>query len=178
MDVKNYNSSCLLPSKKKTDSSFAIPDLLMENKQDGETWNALKICKIGQNFVKWIGHYFCPNVLSGLCVKIACSHFTWPLWGRFEICVVSLFVNRNKFKNAFVTRQTKQIKGVILKHSRNIERKIEHIRHNGMSEGSCEWWIERNVKWKRKVGSENWRKTARWFWNITGTLRANIDVSI
>jgi len=29
-----------------------------------------------------------------------------------------------------VTRQTKQIKGAILKHSCNVERQMEHIRQN------------------------------------------------
>jgi len=29
-----------------------------------------------------------PTVLWGLCVYMACWHFTWPQWLRFEIGIV------------------------------------------------------------------------------------------
>jgi len=72
----------------------------------------------------------------------------------------------------------KQIKGAIMKQHASVERLIEHIRQKIAWELSCEWWLQRNVKWIRNVSSEKWREDFRIFDNTTGNLRTNIDVSI
>jgi hypothetical protein len=72
-------------------------------------YNHFTICKIVLNFIKSIGHYFCPTVLRGLRVHISCWYFTWSLGERFEIGVfLTILIN-----NTYVTRKTKQNKGAI-----------------------------------------------------------------
>ena len=124
--------------------------------------------------MKSIGHYFCPTVLRSLWVRMPCWNFTWLLGESLEIgMLVTILIN-----NSYVTRKTKQIKSAIWKNSWNVERLIEHIRQNVAWQQSCEWWIEIIVKWIWNISSETWSEAASRFENITGTLRANIDVSI
>jgi len=102
---------------------------------------------------------------SWLCGHIACWHITWPLWGRFEICVKDC----NSIKllnNSCSTRQTKQIESEILKRNWNVERLVEHTRQNVAWELIGKWWLERNVRWIWNVSSESWRDVARRFLNI------------
>ena len=147
---------------------------ILSNCCSTEDYNYFTIWKIIRNCMKSIGHYFCPTVLWCLSVHMACWHCTWPLGERFEIGVALTIL----IKNSYVSRQTKQIKSAILKHSWNVERLKEHNRQNVVWGLSCEWWLERNVKWIWNVSRERWREAASRFEKITSILRPNIDVSI
>ena len=72
----------------------------------------------------------------------------------------------------------KQIKSTILKYNWNVERRVEDIRASVELELSCELWVEGKVKWIWNVESKWGREAAGRFEDITGNLRANIDVSI
>jgi len=83
------------------------------------------------------------------------------------------------YKKIFPCDMTdKQIESAILKHNRNVERRVEDIRASVELELSCELWVEGNVKWIWYVESEKWRDAAGRFGDITGNWRANIDVRI
>ena len=52
------------------------------------------------------------------------------------------------YKKIFPSDMTdKQIKSAILKHNRNVERRVEDIRASVALELSCELWVGGNVKW-------------------------------
>ena len=82
-----------------------------------------------------------------------------------------------RINNSYVTRQTKtrfddfEIELQCWKADRK-------FRQNVAWELSCEWWLERNVKWMWNVSSEIWRESARRFENVTGILGKNIDARI
>ena len=65
-----------------------------------------------------------------------------------------------------------------LKRCHNLDWLIEQIRQNLTSELGSVCWHERNVKRRRNVSSDSWRKTAHIFDSITDTLRQDVDVGI
>jgi len=54
----------------------------------------LQIFKDPQNYTESYEVIWTLLLSPWLCVHMACWHFTWPLWGRFEICVVLRIVMR------------------------------------------------------------------------------------
>jgi len=96
---------------------------------------------------------------------------------RFR-CFINEFYSTPVLYNLFLAWQTEQNKGAILKHSGNVEKMIQQNRQNVAWALSGYWWLEINEKWIWSVSSEMWVEAAGRFWNITVTLRANIDVSI
>jgi hypothetical protein len=90
-------------------------------------------------------------------------------WSR---CVINDF--NTILVKQFMTRQTKQIKSAILRHSWNVERLIEHIRQNVAWELSCEEWLERIVKWIWTASRGRWREAASRSENIIRTSKPNI----
>jgi len=128
--------------------------------------------------MQWIAHYFCPTVLWVLCVHMACWHVTWPLRGCFEMWVLLMFVIHHMHEK-FISDMTEKVyQSAILKYNWNAERMVENIRARVAWELSWELWVEGNVQWIWNVSSERWRESAGRFGDITGTVRANIDVSI
>ena len=107
------------------------------------------------NFMKSIGHYFCPTVLRVWCVHMACWHFTLQLCRHFEIRVLLTILIRYTY-TYFIrdTTEKKKIKLAILKHNWNVERLIEHVRQDVVWELSCDLWLEKNLKLFRNVSFE------------------------
>ena len=125
-----------------------------------------------------IGRYFCPIVVCGFWVHMACWHFTWQLRGRLGIGEALAVSEQSCYTYLRCDMADKRFQRANLKQSCNTERIIEHIGQNVAWELSWELWVEGNVKWIWKVSSERWREATGSLCNITGVLKANIDVSI
>jgi len=58
-----------------------------------------------------------------------------------------MFVMMYMYKKFPSDMTDKQIESAILKHNRNVERRVEDIRASVALELSCELWVGGNVKW-------------------------------